>query len=109
MRKASQCERLALYGSEGQEKPARVVEMGLIPNLLRPVVQGFANPGSEKKDGLTELLVLLLSLFLSILILSLIGKMLWNNVIVDLFDFAKPAKSFWQMLGLLFFLAIMLP
>jgi hypothetical protein len=83
--------------------------MRVVSTVLRPVVQGFANPSSEKKEGLTDLLVLLLSLFLSILLISLVGKLLWNSVIVDLFAFAKPAKSFWQILGLLLFLAIILP
>ena len=27
----------------------------------------------------------------------------WNNIIVDLFSFAKPARTIWQILGLMIF------
>jgi hypothetical protein len=42
-------------------------------------------------------------------ILAFIGKYIWNNVIVDLFSFAKPAKSFWQIIGLMIFMALVRP
>lgn len=84
-----------------------------MPTAVKPVVnavvQGFMNPADskEKKDGYVELVVVLLSLFISMVILSLIGKLLWNSVIVDLFAFARPAKSFWQILGLFLFTGLL--
>jgi hypothetical protein len=36
----------------------------------------------------------------------LVGKWLWNNVIIDLFTIAKPVRSIWQILGLMIFLAL---
>jgi hypothetical protein len=41
---------------------------------------------------------------LGVLILSLVGKWLWNNVVIDLFTIAKPVRSIWQILGLMIFL-----
>jgi hypothetical protein len=85
-----------------------------MPSILKGfvggAVQGFANPenSKEKKDGYVELIVVLLTFFISLVILSLIGKFLWNGVIVDLFAFARPAKSFWQILGLFIFSSLVL-
>jgi hypothetical protein len=79
-----------------------------VKSFVNAGVQGFMNPADskEKKDGYVELVVVLLSFFISLVILSLIGKLLWNSVVVDLFDFARPAKSFWQILGLFLFVAL---
>jgi hypothetical protein len=46
---------------------------------------------------------------LSITILGFVGKLLWNNVVVELISVAKPAKSFWQILGLLVFASLLNP
>ena len=32
-----------------------------------------------------------------------------SNVVVDLFEFAKPARSFWQILGLMVFVSLIRP
>jgi hypothetical protein len=80
-----------------------------VKSLVNAGVQGFMNPtdSKEKKDGYVELVVVLLSFFISLVILSLIGKLLWNNAIVDLVAIARPAKSFWQILGLFLFTALL--
>jgi hypothetical protein len=85
--------------------------MTQLKGFVGGLVQGFANPenSKEKKDGYVELVVVLLSFFLALLILSLIGKLLWNSVVVDLVSVARPAKSFWQILGLYVFMALVFP
>ena len=82
--------------------------MAAVKALVGGVVQGFANPenSKEKKDGYVQLVVVILSFVLSLVILSLIGKLLWNSVVVDLVSVARPAKSFWQILGLYVFVAL---
>ena len=84
--------------------------MTTVRGFVGGVVQGFANPenSKEKKDGYVQLVVVLLTFFISLVILSLIGKLLWNSVVVDLVSVARPAKSFWQILGLYVFTAILL-
>jgi hypothetical protein len=79
--------------------------MAAVKALVGGVVQGFAN-SKEKKDGYVQLVVVILSFVLSLVILSLIGKLLWNSVVVDLVSVARPAKSFWQILGLYVFVAL---
>lgn len=85
--------------------------MGLLENTVRPVVSGFTNHADSKeaRESTSEFLVVLIAFFISIVILSLIGQLLWNNVIVDLFSFAKPAKSVFQILGLFVFVALICP
>jgi hypothetical protein len=83
--------------------------MVAVNGVVGGLVQGFANPenSKEKKDGYVELVIALLTFFLSLIILSLIGKLLWNSVVVDLLSVARPAKSFWQILGLYIFSALL--
>jgi hypothetical protein len=83
--------------------------MVAVRGFVGGIVQGFANPenSKEKKDGYVQLVIALLTFFLSLIILSLIGKLLWNSVVVDLLSVARPAKSFWQILGLYIFSALL--
>jgi hypothetical protein len=43
---------------------------------------------------------------ISIILVSLIGLWLWNYSVVPLFEFARPAKSVFQILGLMVFVAL---
>jgi hypothetical protein len=35
--------------------------------------------------------------------------LLWNGVVVELVTIAKPARSFWQIIGLMIILALLRP
>jgi hypothetical protein len=59
---------------------------------------------SKRRDLYMELVSSILAFIIAVGIVSLVGKWLWNNVIIDLFSIAKPAKSIWQILGLMIFL-----
>ncbi len=61
---------------------------------------------SKRRDVYMELVSSILAFLLAIAIVSLVGKWLWNNVIIELFSVAKPAKSIWQILGLMIFLSL---
>jgi hypothetical protein len=83
--------------------------MGLLSSATRAGLEGFVNPDSASmKESSVEFVSILLSFIVALIILSLIGKLLWNSVIVDLFSFARPAKSFWQILGLFVFTSLLL-
>jgi len=43
------------------------------------------------------------------LLVSLIGLWLWNYSVVPLFEFARPAKSVLQILGLVLFVTLIHP
>ena len=73
-------------------------------------LEGFVNPENsvEKKESYVELAYVLIAFVISLILLSLIGKLLWNGVIVDLFTCVRPAKSIWHILGLFVFVSLLL-
>lgn len=75
---------------------------------IKSGLEGFVNPDNtvSKKESYTELAAVLITFVISIIILSLIGKLLWNGIVVDLFTCVRPAKSYWQILGLFVFLSL---
>jgi hypothetical protein len=84
--------------------PGKVVE-----KFIRAGLEGFVGgeDSKQKRDSYVELAAVLISFILALTILSLIGKLLWNGVIVDLFDCVRPAKSFMQILGLYVFVSLL--
>ena len=86
--------------------------MSLLSSAARAAVEGFTSTSQDpvkRKDIYTELLALLLAFVVSLVILGFVGQLLWNNVILDLFSFVKPARSVWQILGLMIFLSLIRP
>jgi hypothetical protein len=84
--------------------PGKVVE-----KFIKASLEGFVSgdDSKEKRESYIELAAVLISFILALVILSLIGKLLWNGVIVDLFDCVRPAKSFMQILGLFVFVSLL--
>ena len=84
--------------------PGKVVE-----KFIKAGLEGFVGgeDSKQKRDSYVELAAVLISFILALTILSLIGKLLWNGVIVDLFDCVRPAKSFMQILGLYVFISLL--
>ena len=85
--------------------------MSLVGAAAKATVEGFigTNSSERRRDTYVEFLGVFIGFILALVILGFAGKYLWNNVIVDLFTFAKPARSFWQIVGLMLFASIMFP
>jgi hypothetical protein len=85
----------------------------VVSAIMRAAVEGFTNPSgaeSHRQDPVyAEAIAAILAFTISILIVSLIGLWLWNFSVVPLFEFARPAKSVFQILGLMLFLAFVHP
>ena len=85
----------------------------IVHSAMRAVLEGFTNPsGSEvhrQAPIYAEALAAVLTFFISVFIVSLVGLWLWNFSVVPLFEFARPAKSVFQILGLMVFLALVHP
>ena len=81
----------------------------IVEKFIKASLEGFVggDDSKQKRDSYVELAAVLISFILALTILSLIGKLLWNGVIVDLFDCVRPAKSFMQILGLYVFVALL--
>jgi hypothetical protein len=80
---------------------------------MRALLEGFTNPSgaeSHRQDPIyAEALAVILTFFIAALLISLIGLWLWNFSVVPLFEFARPAKSVFHILGLMVFLALVHP
>jgi hypothetical protein len=84
--------------------------MSAIQSACRAAVEGFADTAPNvKREVYADSVAVLLSFVLAFVILAFVGKLLWNNVVVDLFSFAKPARSFWQIIGLMLFVSLIRP
>jgi hypothetical protein len=84
--------------------------MSAIQSACRAAVEGFSDTAPNvKREVYANSISVLLSFVFAFVILAFVGKLLWNNVVVDLFSFAKPAKSFWQIIGLMIFLSLVHP
>jgi hypothetical protein len=81
----------------------------VLNGMVKASLEGFVggDDSKQKRDSYVELASILISFILALVILSLIGKLLWNGVIVDLFDCVRPAKSFMQILGLFVFISLL--
>lgn len=84
--------------------------MPAIQSACRAAVEGFANTAPNvKREVYANSLAVVLSFVLALLILAFVGKLLWNNIVVELVSIAKPAKSFWQIIGLMLFVSLINP
>ncbi len=84
--------------------------MSVIQSACRSMVEGFADTAPNvKREVYADSVSVLLAFVLAFVLLAFVGKLLWNNVVVDLFSFAKPAKSFWQIIGLMIFINLVRP
>ena len=85
----------------------------LVYASARALVEGFTNPGGTEAYKPTaayaDAIAVILAFLLSVIIVSFIGLWLWNYSVVPLFEFARPAKSVFQILGLMIFLSVMSP
>jgi len=81
----------------------------VLERLVKGSLEGFVSgdDSKEKRESYIELATVLITFVLALTILSLIGKLLWNNVIVDLFTCVRPAKSFMEILGLFVFVSLL--
>ena len=84
---------------------------GILSAASKATVEGFVGTTSSehRRNSYVDFLSVVFAFILALVILAFIGKYLWNNVVVDLISVAKPAKSFWQILGLMIFVSLMSP
>lgn len=49
----------------------------------------------------------ILSLIVSIIIVSFVGKYLWNASVAELFTVVRPVQSVWQIIALMLLMSLM--
>jgi ABC-type antimicrobial peptide transport system permease subunit len=62
--------------------------------------------GPGKKDMYMDVVAAIMALLLSIVIVAFVGKYLWNTTVAELFTFARPVQSVWQIIGLMLFISL---
>jgi hypothetical protein len=84
--------------------------MSAITSACRAAVEGFADTApNAKREVYANTVAALLAFTVAFLLIAFVGKLLWNNIVVELFSIAKPAKSFWQIIGLMIFISLIKP
>jgi O-antigen ligase len=85
--------------------------MGFVNSAVRAGIEGFVgtNSSEKRRDAYVDFISITITLVIMIILMGFVGKWLWNSVVVDLFSFAKPARSFWQIVGLMLFLSLVHP
>jgi hypothetical protein len=81
----------------------------MIPDANFAKTETFQNGSGMMFSPGRAALVSFLTMVVMFLLILLLGKWLWNTVVVDLIGFAKPARSFWQILGLMIFMSLIRP
>jgi hypothetical protein len=79
--------------------------------LTKAAVEGFTGntESKERRNAYVDFLAYLLAFLLSMIILGFVGKLLWNDVVVELFTCVKPARSVWHIIGFYIFISLLLP
>ena len=84
--------------------------MSPIQSACRAAVEGFVDSApNEKREVYAAAIATVLSFFVALVIVAFVGKLLWNNIVVELFNFARPAKSIWSIVGLMIFVNLIRP
>lgn len=84
--------------------------MSCLFSASRAAVESFADTApSVKREVYADTVAVLVAYVIAFLIVAFVGRLLWNGVVVELFTFAKPARSFWQIIGLMIFINLIRP
>lgn len=84
--------------------------MSCLGAASRAAVEAFADSGpATKREVYADTVAALVAFVIAFVIVAFVGKLLWNGLIVELFTFAKPARSFWQIIGLMIFINLIRP
>lgn len=83
----------------------------MLQQACKAAIEGFTNTekADAKRDAYVTFMATLFAFVIALVILGFVGKLLWNSVVVELFTFAKPARSFWQIIGLMIFVGLIRP
>ena len=80
----------------------------MLRDLCRAGIEGMTDmSGSGRYQMYKELVATILSLVISIAIMAVVGKFLWNTTVAELFTIVRPVRSAWQIIGLMLLMALL--
>ena len=82
---------------------------GIVHAAAKATIEGFTGLQSSEKrrDAYVEFVSMILAFVVALVIIGFVGKYLWNNIVVELVSVARPARSTWQIIGLMIFMGLM--
>jgi ABC-type antimicrobial peptide transport system permease subunit len=81
----------------------------MLKELCRAGVEGMTDMSGSttgRREMYKDLVASILSLLIAIVIVAFVGKWLWNNSVAELFTFARPVRSVWQIIALMLFISL---
>lgn len=79
---------------------------GMSTPSIETYVSGGGRVPSVKDMSNTQILAALITLVIVYAIVLLVGKYLWNNILVKLIPAVKPAKNVWEILGFMVLMSL---
>lgn len=82
----------------------------MLKGLCRAGVEGMTDMSGStagRRDLYKDIVAQLIALVIAILIVAFVGKWLWNNSVAELFTFARPVRSVWQIIALMLFINLL--
>ena len=82
----------------------------MLKELCRAGVEGMTDMSGStagRREIYKELAAQIIALVVAITIIAFVGTWLWNNSVAELFTFARPVRSVWQIIALMLFLSLM--
>tara|TARA_B100001057_G_scaffold498536_1_gene605838 strand:+ start:2817 stop:3086 length:270 start_codon:yes stop_codon:yes gene_type:complete len=85
--------------------------MGFIYGILKEALTDKKHNGEGFNNGhnMAQAFVLLQIMLLYLLIILLVGKWLFNNVLIKTFPMIRPVPDVWHLLGLIIIIDFLLP
>ena len=86
-----------------------MINIRMLTQCTRALVESMTTSGNSevRRDAYAAVTSSILAVVASIFLIAFLGQWLWNNVIIELFTFAKPSRSIWMLIGLRFFVMLM--
>ena len=69
-------------------------------------MSSMPGPDPNRRDSYKNVIASILSLVIAIVIIGFVGKYLWNITMPELFSFARPVQSAWQIIGFMILLSL---
>lgn len=79
----------------------------MLKDLCRAGVEGMTDVSGSKREIYADVIASILALIIAVLIVAFVGKWLWNETVAQLFTIVRPARSVWQIVGLMILISLM--
>jgi len=78
----------------------------MLQGLCLAGVECMTDMSGSKSQSFKSVVASILALIIAIIIIAIVGKYLWNVSVAELFTFARPVTSVWQIIALLLLVSL---